>query len=276
MREKRVSGEFWPITHWHIVEAVLSIGVGGVRNSHPFSASDGRPKTAHTYGQKVCMNAIINAAIAQTMSSREIADLVDSRHSDVIRSIDRLADAGAVDRYAPTAYTHPQNGQTYQCYMLTKRDSYVVVAQLSPQFTARLVDRWQELEAGQAFSVPTTLSGALRLAAEQAETIERQQAQIAIAAPKVDYFDRVVDRATLMTATQVAQKIGMSAVTLNKHLVELEVYSRNVQRARVFKQWFIDKGLGMLKQTEMGYSQPLFTTAGEAWVVERLTSEGVI
>jgi len=52
MRAKRVSGEFWPITHWHIVEAVLSIGVGGVRHSHPFSASDGRPKTAHTYGQK--------------------------------------------------------------------------------------------------------------------------------------------------------------------------------------------------------------------------------
>ena len=276
MRAKRVSGEFWPITHWHIVEAVLSIGVGGVRHSHPFSASDGRPKTAHTYGQKVCMNAITNASPAQTMSSREIAELVDSRHSDVIRSIDRLADSGVVERYAPTAYTHPQNGQTYQCYMLTKRDSYVVVAQLSPQFTARLVDRWQELEAGQAFSVPTTLSGALRLAAEQAETIERQQAQIAIAAPKVDYFDRVVERTTLMTATQVAQKIGMSAVTLNKHLVELEVYSRNVQRARVFKQWFIDKGLGMLKQTEMGYSQPLFTTAGEAWVIERLTSEGVI
>lgn len=28
-----------------------------------------------------------------------------------------------------------------------KRDSIIVVAQLSPEFTARLVDRWQELEA---------------------------------------------------------------------------------------------------------------------------------
>jgi len=32
-------------------------------------------------------------------------------------------------------------------YLVSKRDSYVVVAQLSPEFTARLVDRWQELEA---------------------------------------------------------------------------------------------------------------------------------
>jgi len=29
-----------------------------------------------------------------------------------------------------------------------KRDSIIVVAQLSPEFTARLVDRWQELESG--------------------------------------------------------------------------------------------------------------------------------
>lgn len=275
MRAKRVSGEFWPITHWHIVEAVLSIGVGGVRHSHPFSASDGRPKTAHTYGQKVCMNAIaIKPGQVMTMSTREIAALLNRQHSNIKISAERLAEKGVIGTLAMQEFSH--NGITYTEYLLSKRDSLVLVAQNCPEFTARIVDRWQELEAGQAFSVPTTLSGALRLAAEQAETIERQQAQIAIAAPKVDYFDRVVDRATLMTATQVAQKLGMSAVTLNKHLVELEVYSRNVQRARVFKQWFIDKGLGMLKQTEMGYSQPLFTTAGEAWVVERLTSEGVI
>lgn len=275
MRAKRVSGEFWPITHWHIVEAVLSIGVGGVRNSHPFSASDGRPKTAHTYGQKVCMNAIaIKPGQVMTMSTREIAGLLNRQHSNIKISAERLAEKGVIGTLAMQEFSH--NGITYTEYLLSKRDSLVLVAQNCPEFTAAIVDRWQELEAGQAFAVPTTLSGALRLAAEQAETIERQQAQIAIAAPKVDYFDRVVDRATLMTATQVAQKIGMSAVTMNKHLVELEVYSRNVQRARVFKQWFIDKGLGMLKQTEMGYSQPLFTTAGEAWVVERLTSEGVI
>lgn len=35
-----------------------------------------------------------------------------------------------------------------------KRDSYVVVAQLSPEFTADLVDRWQELENQLAGGVP--------------------------------------------------------------------------------------------------------------------------
>lgn len=83
----------------------------------------------------------------RTMSSREIAELVESRHADVCRAIERLMVAKAISEYAPMAYTHPQNGQSYTEYRIGKRDSYVVVAQLSPAFTARLVDRWQSLEA---------------------------------------------------------------------------------------------------------------------------------
>ncbi|MFZ3192080.1 MAG: hypothetical protein WA154_02600, partial [Moraxellaceae bacterium] len=40
-------------------------------------------------------------------------------------------------------------GNTYKCFLLNKRDSLVVVARLSPEFTAAVVDRWQELEAAQ-------------------------------------------------------------------------------------------------------------------------------
>ena len=139
---------------------------------------------------------------------------------------------------------------------------------------SKAVRRWV-LDKLKAMGVPQTMAQALRLAADQAEKIEQQQAQLALAAPKVNFFDKVVERTTLMTATQVAQKLGMSAIKLNKHLDELGIYALGVKRARVFKQWVIDKGLGELKQTELGYSQPLFTTAGEAWIVEPLTSEGV-
>ena len=85
-----------------------------------------------------------------TLSSREIAELVESRHSDVVRSIERLMQSETIwNGYAPTAYTNPQNRQTCHCYMLNKRDSYVVVAQLSPQFTARP----DAVQAGSAWGV---------------------------------------------------------------------------------------------------------------------------
>lgn len=117
--------------------------------------------------------------------------------------------------------------------------------------------------------LPQSFSEALQLAADQARKIEEDK-------PKVEYYEKIVVRDTLLNATQVAQKIGLSAIALNKLLDSLKVYSQGVKRARVFQQWFIDKGFGELKQTDLGYSQPMFTTKGEAWVIQKLVSEGAI
>ena len=79
--------------------------------------------------------------VAATMSSLEIAELVGSRHADVMRTIDRLIEKNVVLGCTPSAYTHEQNGQPYAQYLVSKRDSFVVVAQLCPEFTAALVDQ---------------------------------------------------------------------------------------------------------------------------------------
>lgn len=217
------------------------------------------------------MNDIIKSE-SLTMSSRDIAALVESRHSNVCVAIERLMRSKIIGEYAAMQYTHPQNGQSYNEYHIGKRDSYVVVAQLSPQFTARLVDRWQELEeqASYAPAIPQTYAEALQLAADQAKQLELQ-------APKVAFVENLVERNTLMTATQVAQKHGLSAIKLNRILDELGgVYSKNVKRSRVFCQSWIDKGYGQMKQTETGHDQALFTPAGEVRIHELMISEGVL
>ena len=117
-------------------------------------------------------------------------------------------------------------------------------------------------------AIPKSFAEALQLAADQAKQLE-------LAAPKVAHYDKVVDRHTLLTATQVGQKIHMSAVKLNRTLDELGVYNQAHKRGRAFRQWFIDKELGEMKQTDMGHSQALFSLKGEAWVIERLASESV-
>lgn len=81
------------------------------------------------------------------MSSREIAELVGSRHADVMRTIDRLIEKKVVLGCTPSAYTARQNGQPYAQYHVNKRTT---ASSLSPSFAlsyAALVDRWQELEA---------------------------------------------------------------------------------------------------------------------------------
>ncbi|KRI04203.1 phage antirepressor KilAC domain-containing protein [Acinetobacter baumannii] len=126
-----------------------------------------------------------------------------------------------------------------------------------------------KLKQKNGIKIPQTLSEALQLAADQAKQLE-------LAAPKVTYYNTVVERSTLLNASQVAQKIKMSAVKMNRILESLNVYHRGVKRARLFQQWFIDKGFGEVKQTELGFSQPMFTTKGEAWVLETFINEGVL
>ena len=92
------------------------------------------------------------------MTSREIAELVGSRHDKVKQSIERLAtdkeNKPAVICLPPLGEYLDNLGRPASEYIFSgeqgKRDSIVVVAQLSPQFTARLVDRWQELESKEA------------------------------------------------------------------------------------------------------------------------------
>jgi len=94
------------------------------------------------------MQNLITTGNTLTMSSREIADLVDSRHDSVRRTVERLAERGVIA--LPPLVEKATAGRPAAEYVFSgeqgKRDSIIVVAQLSPEFTARLVDRWQELE----------------------------------------------------------------------------------------------------------------------------------
>lgn len=121
-----------------------------------------------------------------SMNHKEIADLVESRSDKVKQSIERLADKGVI-RLPPMGDFEKINNLgipvTRKFYVFEgeqgKRDSIIVVAQLSPEFTARLVDRWMELEKEKAvspasgFHVPQTKVEALALALELAKENEK-------------------------------------------------------------------------------------------------------
>lgn len=213
-----------------------------------------------------------------TMTSREIAELTQKEHRHVVRDIQVMMGELEID---PEGYaqlwTHPQNGQTYREYALPKDLTLTLISGYSVLVRKRIIDRWQELETNQVPALPdfTNPAEAARAWAEQYEKAEAAQQKLEQAKPKVQHYDAVVEREGLLNATQVAQKLGMSAIALNRHLESFDVYSKAVKRSRTFKQWFIDKGLGEVKQVGDGYTQPLFTLRGEAWIIERLISEGV-
>ncbi len=75
----------------------------------------------------------------RTMTSRELAALAEKRHDNVMRVCRDLRDTGVCPQIEETPYIEPANGQTYMECRLNQRDSYVAMARLSPEFTARLV-----------------------------------------------------------------------------------------------------------------------------------------
>lgn len=157
------------------------------------------------------MSTYINVLSPVTMSSREIADLVGSRHDSVKRTVERLA-ASAVIECPPLVDFKNANNVTGTEYVFAgekgKRDSIVVVAQLSPEFTAKLVDRWQELEAAletPQFSLPTTFAEALRLAADQQDQITALEEKIEEDAPKVAFATQVELSQGAISIKQAAQ-----------------------------------------------------------------------
>lgn len=163
------------------------------------------------------MTAIVELS-QPTMSSREIATLVESRHDKVKQSIERLAARGVID-VPPLGEYLDVMGRPATEYRISKRDSYVIVAQLSPEFTARLVDRWQELEAQvSAPQVPRSFAEALRLAASQAEQIESQQQLIEHQRPAVEFAQAVRNSTDAVSIGDFARVLGIGQNTLFRRL----------------------------------------------------------
>lgn len=209
-----------------------------------------------------------------SMNHLEISELVKKRHDNVKRTIETIAERGVIVRpQIEVVQTIDSVGRNrpVDAYIFSgekgKRDSLIVVAQLSPEFTGAIVDRWIELERQVKEPVPQLPTNYIE-ALEQ--LIVKEKALIA-AQPKITHYDTVVARDTLLNATTVAQSVGIkSARQLNIELEHLKVYNMTCKRGRAFQSWFVSKGYGEMKQGDTGHHQALFTTSGQAWIIEQL------
>ena len=207
-----------------------------------------------------------------TMSSREIAEVVESRHDSVKRTIERLA-ADSLITFTPTVEPTLGGGKPTEVYHVNKRDSYVVVARLSPKFTARLVDRWQELENQQpVFQIPQTKAEALRLAADLAEQVEQQQVLIEAAKPAVEFVDRYVQATGNKGFRQTAKLFKANEKEFRQFLVKHKIMYK-LGGEWVPYQSHIDAGRFVVKTgvagNEHAYNTAKLTPKGVTWLAEK-------
>ena len=228
------------------------------------------------------LNISTQNASTLTMSSREIAGLINKNHSDLCRSIERLIAKGVIWGYQPTAYTHPQNGQVYYEYHLNKRDSLVVVAQNCPEFTAAVVDRWQELEEQRKphALLPdfTNPAESARAWAEEYEKRQIAEQQAALMKPKADFVDNYVSAGGSKSLRETAKILKMPERDLIMKLISdkclyrtsgngnlLPYQSRHSQDLFTVKTGVTDNG--------HNYTQTRVTAKGIQWIANRYASE---
>ena len=155
-----------------------------------------------------------------TMSSREIATLCDKRHSDVKRDIEVLTEQLDVDvsKFAHI-YLDSMNRQQTE-YLLDKDTCLCLVAGYNAKLRMAIIKRWQQLEQATTPRLPQTYLEALRALADEVEAHEHTQQQLAIAEPKVQYFDKLVERNLLTNFTTTAKEFGVKRKDFVAYLLD--------------------------------------------------------
>lgn len=145
-----------------------------------------------------------------TMSSREIADLCEKEHKNVMADIRKMLEELGETSAKFSADLPDTYGRKQPAFSLPKGLTLTLVAGYNVKLRKRIIDRWMELEqkvvAG-GTAIPQTLPEALRLAADLAEQKAHVEAKLALAAPKAEALDRIADADGTMNPTVAAKNL---------------------------------------------------------------------
>ena len=162
------------------------------------------------------MSSIVLCSEVLTMTSREIAELCEKRHDNVMADCRKLADFYA-QTYSPeksgefvksATYTD-STGRGLPCFELNKQACLDLVTGYSLPHRHAVNRRWQELEAEKAQPKELSRMEILKLAMESEQARIEAEKMLALAAPKAEALDRIAQADGDMCITLAAKHIGM-------------------------------------------------------------------
>ena len=229
---------------------------------------------------------IMSNSSTLTMNTREIAELTGKQHKDVLYDTRKMLDELKVDSATFSAQYKDSTGRTLPMFALPKRESIILVSGYNIQMRAKIVDRWQELEAQQqknSIVMPNFTDPAEAAIAWATEYKAKQLAlqQLEVAKPKVEFVNKFVERGTNRNVTSVAKELGVTAIKLGKWL-RAKGYMNKATDKQVWNKEFIDKGYGVQKLFNVEVqdeefksgSQALITPAGDVFIKEQIKQYG--
>lgn len=163
-------------------------------------------------------NELINTSAIETIDSREVAEMVDMRHDNLMKKVRNYEEIllnsklRAVDFFVPSEY-QDKTGRTLKCYLLTKKGCEMVANKLTGEkgviFTAKYVNRFAEME--QKIKLPKTDREILFLSVKvQEETAQR----VDVLEEKVSDLEKstTIDSSQQYTLERIAKTTVISAL----------------------------------------------------------------
>lgn len=210
----------------------------------------------------------------QTMTSREIAELTGKRHDHVLRDIEKLSpNLGAASK--TTTYPDMQN-VARKMWLLSKRDTLLLISGYNAELRARIIDRWEELESKQrqpAINLhdPKQLLGLLQNYAE--ENLKLQE-KVEAAAPKVEFVDSYVEATGLLGFREVCKLLGIKEYIVRDWLVSKGIIYKLCGKWAFSASW-LDAKNGEHKTSYDVYGRAVisikFTPKGFAYIAQRIS-----
>lgn len=218
------------------------------------------------------MNNLEILGQVKTVSSREVAEMMEVEHKSVLRKIDDINKDFGSTKLCHQKYwiesTFENRGKQYREYQVTKLGceflAHKTTGKKGNLFTARYMDKFEEMKVEvtrNSYMIEDPIERAKAWIREEEErkmlalTIEQQK-------PKVEYHDVVLNSDKLVTTTDIAKDLGMSARSLNLKLNELgiifkqgkswKLYAKHQNKVPEYCDYHINEFGQTLKWTEKG------------------------
>ena len=194
----------------------------------------------------------INSAGKDVTTSLIVAQVFGKEHKNVLRDIENLSCSDTFRRlnFEHTPHVHPQNGQTYKMYEMTKDGfSFLVMGytgERAGQFKENFINEFNKREMMLRsddyilMRSQQILNRRIELAEQKVRQLEAENGEQRVIIAQMqkgnDYLNTILQSTGTVTTTQIAQDYGLSAMAFNKKLSDMRI------QHKVNGQWILYSG----------------------------------
>lgn len=223
------------------------------------------------------MNEIIQSSVYTTKKGTPVTDSVkvarvfDKLHKNVMKSIRNILGSAKnlanQNWFAETTYMDAQGKR--QPMFLMNRDGFSLLTmsltgEKAMEFKVAFIEQFNRMEQAikelAPAAIPQTFAQALRLAAEQAETIEAQQKQLEAQAPRVAFATAIINSPSSCGIDELAKLLKQNGVDMGE--IRLFQWLRD-------NEYLCSLGTARNQPTQKALDMGLFELKPQTWTNPR-------